>query len=224
MHALPQPRRRLKLLDVGAGDGGVTAQLAPLFDDVVVTEVSVPMGAHLRSRGYTVRLTPYLSEESFPSAEAGSYDLVSIFNVLDRCDHPLELLRGAMRLLNPTHGRLLLAVVLPFSEFVEEGVKRRRVRGPLSMAGARCGDGASFEASLSALLLNNILPIGLEVERITKVPYLCQGDHNAPYYVLANAIIICRPRAVKLTLDAAASSSSSSSSHGADDVGGKREA
>jgi hypothetical protein len=92
----------------------------------------------------------------------------------------------------PRSGRILLAVVLPFSEFVEDGTKRRRVNGPLSMRGARCGDGASFEASLAALVTRNLEPLGLVVERASKVPYLCQGDHNKSYYALADAILLCR--------------------------------
>lgn len=41
-----------KLLDVGAGDGNVTRRLAPLFDDITVTEASKYMGNRLRGRGY----------------------------------------------------------------------------------------------------------------------------------------------------------------------------
>jgi hypothetical protein len=44
------------------------------------------------------------------------------------------------------------AVVLPFSEFVEDGSLRRHPRGALPMRRARCGDGVSFEGSLDALL------------------------------------------------------------------------
>jgi hypothetical protein len=40
------------LLDVGAGDGGVTSRLAPFFSTVVCTEVSTQMCRRLRQRGY----------------------------------------------------------------------------------------------------------------------------------------------------------------------------
>ena len=174
----PLSLRRGRLLDVGAGDGGVTAILARHFDEVHATEVSRPMAARLRERGYTVHETPYLSADAFPHAH--SYDVVSILNVLDRCDHPAALLESARRLLKPD-GRLLLAVVLPFSEFVEEGTARRRVHGPLPMRGARCGDGASFEASLSALITRAVVPAGFDVLSVSKVPYLCGGDRRRAY-------------------------------------------
>jgi SAM-dependent methyltransferase len=195
-HSLPPDTRGLpplrlgRLLDVGAGDGGVTALLQPHFQEVHATEVSRPMARRLRERGYTVHETPYLTEEAFPHSH--SYDVVSILNVLDRCDHPGSMLSSARRLLKPD-GRLLLAVVLPFSEFVEEGTVRRRVHGPLPMRGARCGDGASFEASLSALVKRAIVPAGFELLSVSKVPYLCRGDMRRAYYVLTDAIIVCKP-------------------------------
>jgi hypothetical protein len=148
------------------------------------------MARRLRERGYTVHEAPYLTEEAFPDSH--SYDVVSILNVLDRCDHPGSMLSSARRLLKPD-GRLLLAVVLPFSEFVEEGTVRRRVHGPLPMRGARCGDGASFEASLSALVERAIVPAGFELLSVSKVPYLCRGDMRRAYYVLTDAIIVCKP-------------------------------
>lgn len=40
------------LLDIGAGDGNVTASIASLVDHVVATEVSSPMVRHLSGRGY----------------------------------------------------------------------------------------------------------------------------------------------------------------------------
>ncbi|RYG50362.1 methyltransferase domain-containing protein, partial [archaeon] len=180
----------LRLLDVGAGDGGVTARLAKYFDHVTVTEVSAPMVRRLRERGYAAHHTAVISSDIFPTA--GLFDVVSIFNVLDRCDNPRDLLADAIRLLKPGTGRLLMAVVLPFSEFVEDGTERRAPHGMLPMRGARCGDGASFEHSLSALLMRVFLPMGLCVERIAKVPYLCRGDMRRPYYVLADAILVFR--------------------------------
>jgi protein-L-isoaspartate O-methyltransferase len=47
--ALP---RKATLLDIGAGDGAVTARLAGLFTTVYVTEASTVMQFRLRRRGY----------------------------------------------------------------------------------------------------------------------------------------------------------------------------
>ena len=181
----------LRLLDVGAGDGGVTSRLAPLFDEVTTTEVSSWMAWRLRRMGYATVETPFLTAERFPAA--GAFDVVSLMNLLDRCDHPADMLRDAVRLLRPGTGVLLVAIVLPFSEFVEAGTRRRAVIQPLPMRGARCGDGASFEASLAALVTRVLVPMGLELLRIASVPYLCRGDAEHPYYTLRDAILVLRP-------------------------------
>jgi len=154
------------LLDVGAGDGGVTSRLSPLFSHVTCTEVSAPMCRRLKARtgvGNEVFKTDTLSSsQGAPFNRDNSFDVVSILNVIDRCDNPATLLRDACRLVKRESGRVLLAVVLPFSEFVEVNADRRSPLGPLPMKGARCSDGVSLETSLDALLNRVLLthPLG----------------------------------------------------------------
>jgi len=52
---------------------------------------------------------------------ARHYDVISCLNLLDRCERPLTLLRQIRASLTPSTGRLVLAVVLPFSSYVETG-------------------------------------------------------------------------------------------------------
>lgn len=206
--------RALRLLDVGAGDGEVTAKLAHLFQEVHATEVSQQMAKRLRAKGYRVSTEPFLTPEAYP--ETGSYDVVSLLNLLDRCDYPLEQLRGAARLMRPVTGRLLIALVLPYAEFVEEGARRRPVKEPLNMRGARCGDGVPFEDSLEAFLTRACLPLGLAVERIARVPYLCRGDSHKAYYTLSDAILVLRhATAEEMAAASFPALTSSSSSSGA---------
>jgi 2-polyprenyl-3-methyl-5-hydroxy-6-metoxy-1,4-benzoquinol methylase len=49
------------------------------------------------------------------------YDVITCLNLLDRCDKPLSLLRDAKKVLKSGTGRLVVAVVLPFSPCVESG-------------------------------------------------------------------------------------------------------
>jgi SAM-dependent methyltransferase len=63
------------LLDVGAGDGGVTARMAPLFRSVTATEVSGPMCRRLRRRGYTTVQTATIGPSVFP--KDASFDVVT---------------------------------------------------------------------------------------------------------------------------------------------------
>jgi len=115
--------RPLRLLDVGAGDGQVTAELAPLFGEVLATEVSLPCVRAIRKHGIACERTADLS-----TLGSRHFDVVACLNVLDRCSHPLDLLADLRRLTEPRSGRVLLAVVLPFSPWVECGGMGRRKR------------------------------------------------------------------------------------------------
>ncbi|KAK1943502.1 Methyltransferase-like protein 9 [Phytophthora citrophthora] len=152
------------LLDIGAGDGNVTASLASLVDQVTTTEASAPMVAHLNSRGYNSVQTCDLQHEFVQSRKP--YNIISMLNVLDRADKPLTMLREIRELLDPQNGLFLLAVVLPFSAFVEQGTQRIAPTEKLPMRGGLCAEGASFEIAASLLL------------------------RNQPYYVLSDAIFV----------------------------------
>merc|ERR1719399_2128526 len=120
------------MLDVGAGSGSVTAQLAGLFDQVVATEVSTPMVARLRARkGVTFVIEAEdlgtvqekvraegIAQAGQEAAATERFTCICALNLLDRCDRPRELLREIWSMLAPG-GVLLMAVVCPFRPFVE---------------------------------------------------------------------------------------------------------
>jgi ubiquinone/menaquinone biosynthesis C-methylase UbiE len=192
-------KKELRLLDVGAGDGNVTKSFSPFFKTIVTTEVSSYMAKRLREKGYLVAETPFISSDSheyFQDSNEQKFDCITMMNLLDRCDHPMSMLQDAKRRLNTSSDSgscIVIALVLPFSDFVEDGVKRRKPHGPLPMMGARCKDNASFEQSLSHFLVNCVAPLGLQVQQISKVPYLCRGDDKNPYYVLNDVILVLTP-------------------------------
>ncbi|RLN95748.1 hypothetical protein BBJ28_00013406 [Nothophytophthora sp. Chile5] len=195
------------LLDIGAGDGNVTASLASLVSQVTTTEASAPMVANLNARGYNSVQTcdlqhefvqarqPYnIISELTTRAIGGQTGFVvpvhSMLNVLDRADKPSTMLREIREMLHPENGLFLLAVVLPFSAFVEDGTKRVAPTEKLPMRGGLCADGASFEIAASLLLRNVLLPAGFKLRQFSRVPYLCRGDLQQPYYVLSDAIFV----------------------------------
>lgn len=47
------------------------------------------------------------------------YDVIACLNLLDRCDRPISLLKEIRSSLKPDTGRLVLALVLPFRQYVE---------------------------------------------------------------------------------------------------------
>lgn len=154
-----------RLIDVGAGDGAVTAQLAPLAREVLTTEASGPMAARLRQRGLACLQTP------LPAA-GFTYDLVTCLNVLDRAERPLSLLRRLRELLTPS-GVLLVGVVVPW----RPAVLRRAGRGapPSEALPAAVREAASFEQSAAALAAAVFEPLGFHVRRVSRVPYLSRG-------------------------------------------------
>eukprot|EP00906_Rhabdomonas_costata_P027389 RCo038906 len=100
-----------KLLDVGAGDGGVTAHLAGLFRAVEATETSRVLAWALARKGYRVWDSD-IAEKGVPPSKP--FDVISVLNVLDRCSRPLDIIRAVGAGLARPHGRAIFAVVLPF--------------------------------------------------------------------------------------------------------------
>ena len=101
------------LLDLGSGDGRVTAVMANYFKTVYVTEQSPSMRWRLRAQQFQVLELDDWADKT--------YDVVSCLNLLDRCDKPLTMLADIRKALDPNRGRLIVAVVLPFRPCVESG-------------------------------------------------------------------------------------------------------
>ena len=111
--------KKRRLLDIGAGTGGVTLQLAPLFEEVPhCTEVSAACVRRMSARGLNSLQggDPIAALEPIGLGES-DFDVVTIFNVLDRAPQPLTLLRQSRKLLSDD-GRVVVAVALPFNPYV----------------------------------------------------------------------------------------------------------
>lgn len=183
------------LLDIGAGEGGVTAKMAPLFKKVYATEFSASMRWRLRRRGYEVlpHEDPFHFNGPTQLLERRYFDVIACNNVLDRADMPRTLLREMRDSLKP-NGLLVLAVVLPWCPFVEDGTRQRRPTEALPMQGGECCKGACFEQSMCKLVENVLVPMGFELVRWTRLPYLCEGNLRIEYALLNDAVFILRRR------------------------------
>nr|XP_017834296.1 protein-L-histidine N-pros-methyltransferase isoform X5 [Callithrix jacchus] len=104
-----------RLLDLGAGDGEVTKIMSPHFEEIYATELSETMIWQLQKKKYRVLGINEWQNTGF------QYDVISCLNLLDRCDQPLTLLKDIRSVLEPTRGRVILALVLPFHPYVENG-------------------------------------------------------------------------------------------------------
>lgn len=173
--------RSERLLDLGAGDGGVTEVMGAHFREVYATEVSLPMKWHLQKKKYKL-----LGIDEWQHTEF-QYDLISCLNLLDRCDDPLELLKAMRTSLVPGTGRLILAAVLPFQPYVEIGGKWQRPKQHLRVKGK------TWEEQVTNLSNEVFREAGFEVEAVTRLPYLCEGDMYKDYYVLDDAVFVLKP-------------------------------
>ena len=156
---------------------------------------------------------------SFEELGGGArFGAVSLFNLLDRCDDPLGLLKAAVNALRPD-GVLLVSTVLPFCPIVYEGVKgkvgaHRPPAHPLRLPPSlKCGltsgkmgkdgdrylgvDGEflakrEFAQHLNGFVAATVGSLPLRVAAWTRVPYLSTGTVEDTYYSLDNALLVPR--------------------------------
>lgn len=163
------------LLDIGAGDGAVTERMSDLFSKVYATEMSSIMQWRLSNNGFTI-----LDLEKWGDFK---FDVITCLNVLDRCEKPLTLLKTIREHLNPDHGRLVIALVLPFKPYCEYNNDHHpnefiRVESRLA------------EEQINELIQTVFQPLGFYLRKLTRLPYLCEGDLEQSYYYLSDYIFV----------------------------------
>ncbi|XP_075035790.1 protein-L-histidine N-pros-methyltransferase isoform X2 [Mixophyes fleayi] len=169
-----------RLLDLGAGDGEVTKVMSPHFEEIYVTEMSQTMIWQLQKKKYRVLNIDEWQRTGF------QYDVISCLNLLDRCHQPVTLLKEMRSVLEPTRGRVVLALVLPFHPYVENGGKWEKPAEVMDVNGTVWEEQVN---SLAAVFQD----AGFVVEAFTRLPYLCEGDMYNDYYVLDDAVFVLRP-------------------------------
>lgn len=167
------------LIDLGAGDGEVTQKMAPYFHNVYTTEASKTMLKRLKDKGYSI-----LDVDSWDNGSV-RFDLISCLNLLDRCDKPVSILHSMKKVLKPG-GHVLVAIVLPFSPYVEFGSSNNK---PAEMINLQ---GQTFEEQSRSLVRDVFEPAGFSLVRYTRLPYLCEGDLESSFYVLDDAVFLLK--------------------------------
>lgn len=192
---LPQKTKKL-LLDVGAGEGEVTETFRKggEFDVVVATEASAPMVKRLRqkkidvvieSTDVTTVTDATIAAGVVCAEEFRGFDCVCLLNVLDRCDTPFMLLNELRALLNDDGGVLVLAVVVPFRPFVEDGQNHRVPKQKLGL-----DPNGNWETGVNAIWETVLKPCGFALERVARVPYISEGDQKHGAYILDDAVFV----------------------------------
>jgi SAM-dependent methyltransferase len=179
-------RKRGRLLDVGAGSGDVTAQLAPCFDEVEVTEVSRGMAKRLRKRGFRC----HESDLTAGPLAARAFDAVSLLNVLDRCQKPKTLLGNCLAALEPG-GTFIVALALPYAPFYFSGSS---TPDPEERLDCDPGPDGAWEDGARRLIERDLLPLGLTLECFARAPYLSAGDSRRELYELDDVVLVLTKR------------------------------
>lgn len=179
--ALLGPQKRPRLLDVGAGDGAVTAELAPLFEEVVTTETSAQMAKRLRGAGYVCHQEDLIGG---PLKEQ-PFDVIALLNVIDRTSRPLSLLENLRPMLKEG-GELIVAVPFPLAPHAYVGAETVDPEEMLPIAKG------GFELQARHLVEHLFEPLGYELVLISRAPYLSRGPSQKPVYVLDDAIFVLR--------------------------------
>ncbi|OWF48006.1 methyltransferase-like protein 9 [Mizuhopecten yessoensis] len=171
--------RGRSMIDLGAGDGLVTDKMAKYFETVYATEVSTPMRWRLQNKGYTVLEIDQWGDGSM------KYDLIGCLNLLDRCDKPITILHTIRKSLTPS-GRAIVAVVLPFRPYVEQGTTDHKPTENIMI------QGKTFEDQCKSFVESVFEPAGFEVEKFSRLPYLCEGDMHQSFYMLQDAVFVLK--------------------------------
>jgi len=182
------------ILDVGAGDGRVSAvALQPLLRSgnssaLFCTETSRGMADKLAERGYTVLRQDLAAATR--SSTAGKHELIALFNVLDRCSRPVSLVKEVVSRLT-SNGWILLATPLPFRGKHFEGTAQREPAEELP----RTPKDTQEWAAHAQWLLHDALPQSLQLRPavFTRVPYISMGDREHGAYVMTDVVVLCRP-------------------------------
>uniref|UniRef100_A0A7S1PHF0 Methyltransferase domain-containing protein n=1 Tax=Percolomonas cosmopolitus TaxID=63605 RepID=A0A7S1PHF0_9EUKA len=183
-------------IDCGSGDGSVLSRFLPqhiLSNNLIAIEVNPHMIQKLKSKRSIHKVLHFdddlhgeLSNVT-NHVKMASNRIVSLFNVLDRCYRPIQLLKDIHNLISQNNQFFIFSVVFPFGPFVEnaDGSQDR----PEEYLMPRF---ASFSHSAHYLL--TVCLKDFEVLCWSRVPYCCQGDLYQDYYALDSMVVCCRSR------------------------------
>lgn len=174
---------QFQLLDIGAGDGSVTAALARAcnldFASVWTVEAAMSKRWRLQRAGFQVLtdLPPFSSV----------YDVLVILNVLDVAQDGAQLLSDALAMLKPG-GFLVLGLVLPYRPKLNFGVNTLAGLST-DLNASNTKRGAVFEKNFVELL-HFLSAYPLLLQKWTRVPYLSGGDQRSAVYVYDEALML----------------------------------
>ena len=116
-------------------------------------------------------------------------DLISMLNVLDRCDKPVTMLKDAHACLQNSNGKLIIALTYPHRPFVVE-------KDVLKAEQAETFDKLDIQTTFEEFIdktIEHLNDLNFNVNAFSRVPYICVGSENQnddPYSCLSCALFV----------------------------------
>uniref|UniRef100_A0A1I7TAZ2 DREV methyltransferase n=1 Tax=Caenorhabditis tropicalis TaxID=1561998 RepID=A0A1I7TAZ2_9PELO len=170
------------VLDLGAGNGDITAHMHSFFNNVYATELSPKMRNRLVSKGYTV-----LDALEWANTDV-KFNLITAFNLLDRHYSPGALLQDLWKVSHRSNCLVIVSLVLPVSHYVEFNPNGTGTR-PDKFLNVQ---GRTYADHVHHMIVNVFKPANFEVVKWTRLPYLCEGDMNNSAYYLPDAVFLLK--------------------------------
>lgn len=128
------------------------------------------------------------------------FDVISCLNLLDRCEKPITFLNKMRNALKP-NGRLVVALVLPYKPYVEYNSEHKPKESLFELTTSNncsSGDDSSqvcqpksrVTKQVEYLIKNVFDPIGFELVKFSKVPYLCEGNLEQAYFYMIDYVFV----------------------------------
>lgn len=165
--------------------------MAPFFNQVYATEMSPTMQWRLGSKGYKV-LDVFNWHKTIENGEHYlKFDVISCLNLFDRCDKPITLIKDIKSALKQ-NGYLIVALVMPFKPYVEYNKNNKPTEQfPFTTDPSNNFDENRLVSEQILILIEQVfLPLGFELEKFTRVPYLCEGNLSQSFYYLIDYLFV----------------------------------
>jgi SAM-dependent methyltransferase len=168
-------KKRKKLLDIGAGDGSITRNFESFVEQIYYKEPSHSFQKILHKRGYKWHL----------ENKENTYDIITLFNVLDVCDNPHDMIHWAIQHLKK-NGEIIIS--LPFPIQARSWDNKKIYKTNLLTQDNKI----SFEKAVSNFYRDFIEKNELTVHYFTRLPYIVSLPETQETTIYDNGLFVCK--------------------------------
>ena len=198
--------KQLDLLDIGAGNGLITKEITNdiTFNSITTTDISKAMTNRQKDLGFN----SYNIDNIDHLPLNHTYDIITIFNVFDRCNKPIDLLLSISKRLKSNDSLCIITIPLPLSPSYEDGKKWLKPQQSILQEKEKsekeeycyhCDDNINkYEEQIIQIYYQFFIKYNYKVISISRIPYLSQGDLNQAIYILDDVLFIIQKKNKKL--------------------------